>query len=154
MTGKLTADLMRAPGKELHRQQGHIPHRFTQPVFQNRLLRIRRSLWDKDGLTLHPVPVQPVAECVLPLRRNTVDHGEVFFMKLTLPNLLAQIGRSALCPRVDHHTAHGAIQPVHASYDRRRLAQRFPKKLRHPARFIRRENARGLDAHHDTVIFI
>ena len=71
-------------------------------------------------------------------------------MRLHLPG---QDAVSHARPRVDHHAAHGPVEPVHDAHAAGFvLSQRPAQQLWHTARLVSGQNARRLETDDDSIV--
>mgnify|MGYP004569603461 CR=1 FL=1 len=150
--GKLRADLMRAAGVQAHADKTHaLPHAkhavVEHRVFPCRIVRLRRI-----GHAPHAVIAEPHCQRPLGRIRLPADHGKIFLLKFSLPNLLRQDGAGHARAREYHHAARRRVQPVHRAHARVRIAKRLTQKRRHPARLVNRHHACGLETDQNPAV--
>ena len=106
-----------------------------------------------EGLLFRCVAREKIGQNALRRVRDPLQYGEIVLFKCMRLHLPGQDAVSHARPRVDHHAAHGPVEPVHDAHAAGFvLSQRPAQQLRHAARLVSGQNARRLETDDDSIV--
>ena len=136
VVGKLTADLMCAPGNKLYTHQTQPVLAVKATIIQLRLLHSFTGYVSDIAFAFGLVAVHKVFKAAF-IGRAAMDHSQIALAEVPFPYLAGELRCRISAPGKHHKSADYPVKPVHRAYIGKLITQPEPHKLRQAPGLIR-----------------